>query len=276
MTDRWNAVTKAVVLARGLGTRMRAEDGAATLDDAQRAAAARGVKAMIPIGRPFLDYALSALADAGCTDVCLVIGPEHTDIRDYFMRQSPPERVRVSFAVQEEPRGTADAMLAAEAFAAGDRVLMVNSDNYYPASALAALRAVPGSGLLGFEREALVREGNIEAARVLRYALLALDADGTLARIVEKPDAAAAQALGAEALVSMNAWVFTPVIYEACRRVRPSPRGELEVQDAVRIAIEELGERFAVVRVAAGVLDLSSRGDIASVRDRLARVEARP
>lgn len=276
MSDRGNAVTKAVVLARGLGTRMRADDGAAGLDDAQRAAAARGVKAMIPVGRPFLDYALSALADAGCTAVCLVIGPEHTDIRDYFTRQAPPTRVRVAFAVQQEPRGTADAVLAAEAFAAGDRVLMVNSDNYYPASALAALRAVPGSGLLGFEREALVRESNIEAARVLRYALLALNADGTLARIVEKPDAAAARALGAEALVSMNAWVFTPAIFEACRRVRPSPRGELELQDAVRIAIEELGERFTVVRVAAGVLDLSSRGDIAAVRARLAGVEARP
>ncbi len=276
MTERWPAVTKAVVLARGLGTRMRAEDGTVRLDDAQHAAAARGVKAMIPVGRPFLDYALSALADAGCTAVCLVIGPEHTDIREYYTRQAPPERVRVSFAVQAEPRGTADALLAAERFAAGDRVLMVNSDNYYPASALAALRAVPGAGLLGFEREALIRQSNIDAGRVLRYALLAVRADATLARIAEKPDEATARAFGKDALVSMNAWLFTPAIYEACRRVVPSVRGEMELQDAVRIAIEDLGERFTVVRVAAGVLDLSSRADIATVRERLAGVDARP
>ena len=276
MTERWTEITKAVVLARGLGTRMRREDPSATLDEAQQAAAAAGVKAMIPIGRPFLDYALSALADAGCREVCLVIGPEHTDIRDYYTRRAPPERVRVAFAEQPEPRGTADALLAAEAFAAGDRVLMVNSDNYYPAAALAALRRVPGSGLLGFEREALVRESNIEPERVLRYALLAVRPDGTLARIVEKPDDATARAFGDLALVSMNAWAFTPAIYEACRRVTPSARGELELQDAVRIAIDEMGERFTVVPVAAGVLDLSSRSDIAAVRERLAGVEAHP
>ena len=276
MTNRWPAVTKAVVLARGLGTRMRRDDATVALDDVQAAVAARGVKAMIPIGRPFLDYALSALADAGCTDVCLVIGPEHDEIRDYYTRKSPPARVRVAFAVQQEPRGTADALLSARDFAAGDRVLMVNSDNYYPPRALAALRGVAGAGLLGFDRDALIRDGNIEAARVQKYALLALNADGTLARIVEKPDAATVAAMGADALVSMNAWVFTPAIFEACRRVKPSARGELELQDAVRIAVDELDERFDVVRVAAGVLDLSSRGDIASVRDRLAGVEARP
>lgn len=276
MSDRAPAVTKAVVLARGLGTRMRRKDPGAAIDDAQAAVAEKGIKAMIPIGRPFLDFALSALADAGCTDVCLVIGPEHDEIRDYFGRVSPPQRVRVAFAVQAEPRGTADALLAAEPFAAGDRVLMVNSDNYYPPPALAALRAVPGSGVLGFERETLIRESNIEPERVRRYALLALNADGSLARIVEKPDATTEASMGTEALVSMNAWVFTPVIYDACRRVKPSARGELELQDAVRIAIDELGERIDVVPVAAGVLDLSSRGDIASVRERLAGVEARP
>lgn len=276
MTHRWAEVTKAVVLARGLGTRMRREDPAATLDPAQRAAAAAGVKAMIPIGRPFLDYALSALADAGCTDVCLVIGPEHGEIRDYYTGRGRPRRVRVAFAEQAEPRGTADALLAAQAFAAGHRVLMVNSDNYYPPAALAALRAVPGAGLLGFERDALVRESNVEPERVLKYALLAVRPDGTLERIVEKPDAATARALGAHALVSMNAWVFTPAIFDACRRVTPSARGELELQDAVRIAIDEMGERFTVVRVAAGVLDLSSRSDIAAVRQRLSGVEAHP
>ena len=66
-------------------------------------------------------------------------------------------------------------------------------------------------------------------------------------------------------MISMNLWSFTPAIYEACRRVTPSVRGELELQDAVRIAMTELGERFRVLGSAAGVLDLSTRGDIESV-----------
>src|SRR6266496_6133829 len=120
---------KAVVLARGLGTRMRQSDGMARLDPAQEAAAAAGIKAMISFGRPFLDYVLSALADAGLEEVCLVIGPEHAAVRDYHTTTVPPRRVRLAFAVQEEPRGTADAVLAAEQFAAGEGFLVINSDN---------------------------------------------------------------------------------------------------------------------------------------------------
>ena len=57
---------KAVILARGLGKRMRQADEHASLDPKQAAVADQGIKAMIPIGRPFLDYVLSALADADC------------------------------------------------------------------------------------------------------------------------------------------------------------------------------------------------------------------
>ena len=64
---------KAVILARGLGTRMRKEDGSADLTDRQAAVADIGVKAMIPIDRPFLDYVISALNDVGYRRICLVI-----------------------------------------------------------------------------------------------------------------------------------------------------------------------------------------------------------
>ena len=56
---------KAVLLARGLGSRMKQDGDAATITASQAAAAAAGSKGMMPIGsRPFLDYVLSALADA--------------------------------------------------------------------------------------------------------------------------------------------------------------------------------------------------------------------
>ena len=53
---------KLVVLARGLGTRMRRADDAVPLSPQQAAAADAGAKAMMPVGRPFLDYVLSAAA----------------------------------------------------------------------------------------------------------------------------------------------------------------------------------------------------------------------
>lgn len=266
------APTQAVILARGLGTRMRREDGTTQLDAAQSEIAAQGVKAMIPIGRPFLDYALSALADAGFTRICLVIGPEHDMVRRYYRHDVALSRLEVQFAVQESPLGTSDAVLAAADVVGDDRFVVLNSDNYYPARALAALREAPGSALLGFERAALVREGNMEASRIEKYAVVAVGPDGGVDRIVEKPDAATLARFGQDAPISMNAWLFTPTIFEACRRVQPSSRGELELVDAVRLAIDELDEHFTVVPVSAGVLDLSSRGDIASVKAQLADV----
>jgi len=267
-------VNRAVILARGLGRRMRESDPGTVLDAGQESAAAKGIKGMIPIGRPFLDYLLSSLADAGFTETCLVIGPEHQSVRKYYETPGRLSRISVTFATQEEPRGTADAVAAAEVFAGGQRFLVCNADNYYPALVLAALRALKEPGLAGFAPGPLVGLSNIPAARVAQFALLAETPDSYLADIVEKPDPATIARLGPRARVSMNAWVFGPEIFDACRHVTPSVRGELELQDAVRYAIRVLGTRFRVVPVEAGVLDLSQRGDIAGVAEHLAGVEA--
>ena len=270
------ACTRAVILARGLGTRMRqAAAGSADLDPRQARVADSGLKAMIPVGRPFLDYLLAAVADAGCREVCLVIGPEHDAVREYYTRGVRLSRLAVAFAVQERPEGTADAVLAAEACVGDAPFLVLNSDNYYPVEALARLRALAGPGLAGFEREALVREGNIDAERVGKYAVLDVDDEGYLRGIVEKPDAAAWAAIGREAPISMNCWRFGPAIFAAARAIDRSSRGEYELADAVQHAIDSLGERFEVVPVRAGVLDLSMRSDIPSVARRLQGIEVR-
>jgi dTDP-glucose pyrophosphorylase len=269
------ALVKAVILARGLGTRMRRQDTAAAIDRDQAVAADTGVKAMIPVGRPFLDYGLSALADAGYRQVCLVIGPEHTAVREYYTRTVVPSRVAITFAIQERPLGTADAVAAAETFAGGDQFLMINSDNYYPAGALEALRRLGRPGLAVFERDSLVREGNVDAARVRQFAVVRTGAAGELLEIIEKPDAETVEALGPEVFVSMNCWVFGPAIFAACARIGLSPRGELELTDAVRYSMASLGERYTAIPFRAPVLDLSSRTDIAAVTARLAGTEVR-
>jgi glucose-1-phosphate thymidylyltransferase len=269
------AVTRAVILARGLGTRMRRADDTAALDPAQAAVAASGVKALIDVGRPFLDYVLSALADVGITEVCLVIGPEHEALREYAASRTGG-RLHLTTTVQEEPRGTADAVAAAREFAGGQRVIVLNSDNHYPREALEALAAAPGSALVGFDRAALVAHSNIPAERIRAFALVATDPqhEGRLRDIVEKPDAQTLAAFGEDAPVSMNAWLFTPAIFDACARIAPSVRGELEIIDAVRLLLAE-GEAFTVVGAAVGVLDLSSRADVAAVQEALAGIEVR-
>jgi dTDP-glucose pyrophosphorylase len=267
-------ITKAIVLARGLGSRMRRDDASVALSPEQASAAERGLKAMIPVGRPFLDYVLSGLADAGVLDVCLVIGPEHDQVRRYYATQSRPTRLSVAFSVQNEAKGTADALLAAREFAATQNFLVLNADNYYPVESYRALILHGGPGLAGFDRDALVRHGNIDVARIRRYALLRVS-DGWLEDIVEKPDEMTYASMGEHALVSMNLWSFSPVIFDACERVSPSARGELELPEAVRIAVRQMGIGFRVFPMHAGVLDLSSRPDVASVAEHLKHVEVR-
>src|SRR5262245_49536823 len=141
---------------------MRSAGAADGAHPAQSRVAETGVKGMIPFRRPFLDYVLSALADAGCHDVCLVIGPEHDIVREHYERTHPPRRVRVAFAIQAEPRGTADAVLAARGFAGDDPFLVLNADNYYPVETLHALVDLDGQGLPAFRRSTLVASSNID------------------------------------------------------------------------------------------------------------------
>ena len=252
--------------------------GAAELSGSQRAMAERGIKGMIPFGegRPFLDYALSGLADAGVRQLCLVIGPGHPEIRSYYEGAGKPSRLELQFAIQPRPLGTADALLAAEPFAAGEPVLMVNADNLYPPAGLRALLGLTHAGLLGFRRSTLLGVGNIRPERIAGFALLETDGDGELTRIIEKPTRTEVGTFAADPLVSMNAWLLPPSIYAACRAIGPSPRGELELVDAVRHTMEQLGERFQVIESPEGVLDLSSPRDIAEVAARLQRSEPRP
>jgi glucose-1-phosphate thymidylyltransferase len=311
-------ITRAVVLARGLGTRMREPDAAARLSEGQRRAADAGIKMMIPVhGRPFLDYVLTTVADAGITDVALIVAPDHEVVREHY-RVHPPERVALSFVVQPEPRGTANAVNEAQRWTAGEPFLAMNADNLYPVPALHALAALDEPGLCGFDREDLVRTSNIPPERVLSFALVEVDDEGYLTAIVEKPGdlppeggnhrmppeggnyrspgqgapspgIPAASAEGPspgnpvvsafrrkkDLLVSMNLWRFDARIFDACRDVPRSARGELELPEAVALAMRR-GVRFKTISARGPVLDLSRRGDAADVERRLAGLAPHP
>jgi Na+/proline symporter/dTDP-glucose pyrophosphorylase len=261
--------TKAVILAAGRGTRMQATDHEVALAPDQAAAADAGTKAMIPVGHPFLDYSLSALGDAGFTDVCIVVASDDHTIRDRYTRSAVPTRLSVSFVVQLRASGTADAVLAAEEFTAGEPFVIINSDNYYPPNVLASLRIAAEPACVGFSREGLIRRGDIPAARIAEYAILDVAADGHLRRIIEKPDSSMTASLASAAEVSMNCWRLTSEIFRACRDVPPSTRNEFELPAAVQYAIDVLGMRVRVIHADAPVLDMSRRADIPIVTARL-------
>ena len=159
---------KAVILARGLGMRMRAETAGVVLTTEQHRIAEAGIKALMPVvnDKTLLELIMENLSAAGFDDICLVIGPEHSAIRDFCSENE----LDVRFAIQDEPRGTADAVLAAEECVGGELFLVVNSDNLYPVDGLRILRATNRPAMLAFERDALIRLSNIAEDRIAKYA----------------------------------------------------------------------------------------------------------
>ncbi len=287
---------RAVVLARGLGTRMRETDPAVALTPEQQRSADAGLKPMIPInGRPFIDYVLGAIADAGLTDVALVVAPVHDVIRRYFDEHAP-RRLRVAFVVQHDALGTANAVLAAEAWTGRDPFLTMNADNLYPTPALRDLAALDEPALLAFDADDLVRTSNIPADRVKAFAIVETDDEGYLTRVIEKPkelprdrelppeggsyrtgsEEPVASAFRRKNLqISMNCWRFDARIFDACRDVPRSPRGEFELPQAVMLAAAR-GVRFKALPACGPVLDLSRRADMADVARRLDTISPRP
>jgi glucose-1-phosphate thymidylyltransferase len=225
-------------------------------------------------GRPFLDHILSSLADGGIIDVCLVVPPLHDEMRSWY-REHPPVRLRLAFAVQAEPLGTANALLAAEEWIAGRDFIVLNADNLYPVAAIHALVTMGEPGLVAFDAATLVESGNIDAARIAAFAILELDGRGMLTRIIEKPTERERAAAGDHPWISMNIWRFDAGIFAACRDVARSSRGEFELPQAVQLAITR-GAPIRAVTMAAAVLDLSRRDDVAGVASRLGALEAHP
>ena len=261
---------KAVILARGLGKRMRRADPSAPgLTGQARSLAQRGLKSLIPLrGRPFLDYVVGSLLEAGLGRLCLVVAPDGDQFMDYASRAGERTGAEITWAVQSRPLGTADAVLAAERFVGDDPFVMVNADNLYPAGALRRLAQVSERCCCAaaFERDELLRTSNFSRRRVGAFAVLVAGEDGRLEEIVEKPAEPQRYVRAGRLLVSMNLYRFTREVFDACRQVQPHPvRGELELTAAVCLMLRAGSVPFRVIEVGGPVLDLTSRADLRSL-----------
>ena len=258
---------RAMILAGGLGTRMQKEVDGLELDEATQRIADQGAKGLIPIGRPFLDHSLQAMLDAGLRNFCLVVPPGASVLRKYYEAVAENlDGATISFAVQDEPLGTANAVAAGREWAADKPFLVLNSDNFYTATTVAALASAPAPASVAFERDALIGGSNIPADRIVRFAAMELANDGRLLRIVEKPGNPDDYAHDGKLYVSMNCFLFVPSIFDACDAIEPNPiRNEYELPTAVQYEIDA-GLAYQTVRIEEGVLDLTGRTDIGPVR----------
>jgi NDP-sugar pyrophosphorylase family protein len=199
----------AVILAAGLGTRLRPH----TLTTPK--------PLLLVQGRPILDWIIGALPPV--ERLVVVVNYLAEQVEEYLKNQ---RHVADWVAVRQEvPRGTGDALRVCRPQVRSDRFLVLNGDDLYGAADLSALAAKP-AGLLAHP---------VDEPR--KFGIVFPRADGTLERLVEKPDLTGRQ------LANIGAYLFPKSAFDI--ELPLSPRGEYEITDAVS-AVARAGEFYVV------------------------------
>ena len=198
-------------------------------------------KQLMPVyDKPMIHYPLSTLMLAGIRKILLITTPRDRAAFESFLGDGSQWGISLEYAVQEEPKGIAQAFLIGERFIGGEPVSLILGDNIFYAEGLAdkltvAARRTQGATIFGY----YVTEPE-------RYGVVSFDADGKALDIVEKP----AKPESHYAVTGL--YFYDDQVVEIAKELRPSGRGELEITDINhaylerdQLAVEILGRGTA-------------------------------
>lgn len=271
---------KLVILAGGVSSRMKNSTvpdnqvDSKLIDDAKNKS-----KGMIRIGdneRPFLDYLLFNVRQAGYEDIVIVISERDNSIKEHYSNHSI-EGLNISYAVQvipagrEKPLGTADALyqaLKSKPEWNGASFTMCNSDNLYSMHALKLmLESQHLNAMIDYDRDGL----EVEKERIEKFAITKKDDEGFLLDIIEKPTEDEIKTVKGKSGfigVSMNLFRFNyDMILPFLETVPLHPvRQEKELPAAIKIMIVENPKSLFCYPLREHVPDLTSKNDILTVK----------
>jgi len=222
---------KAILLAGGTGSRLFP----VTL----------GVsKQLLPIyDKPMIYYPLSTLLLAGIRDILIISTPEDIGAYKRLLGDGNQWGIQLSYTIQQQPRGLAEAFLLGEDFIGQDAVCLVLGDNVFY-----------GDGFQALLKSAIERTQSTQTATVFgysvknpqRYGVIEFDEAGKALSIEEKP----LEPKSDKAVVGL--YFYPNSVLEIAKNVTPSARGELEITsvnqaylEAKNLYVEPLGRGFA-------------------------------
>lgn len=209
---------KALILAGGAGTRLRPITHTSA-------------KQLVPVAnKPILYYGIEAMVSAGITDIGVIVG----DTRDEVMAalgDGARWGARITFIPQDEPLGLAHCVLIAADFLGDDDFVMYLGDNLLEQDLGAFVHAFEAARAGAEPPTAQILLKRVPDPH--RFGIAELDAAGHVVRLVEKP------ADPPTDLALVGVYLFDRTINEAVRAIAPSPRGELEITDAIQWLVDQ-------------------------------------
>jgi len=204
---------KGLILSGGKGTRLRPLTHTSA-------------KQLVPVAnQPVLFYGIHAMAEAGISEVGIIVAPETGDEIRAAAGDGSQFGVSITYIDQAEPLGLAHAVLTAEDFLGDSAFVMYLGDNLLRNGITDLVRTFEADA-----PDALILLTKVPDPE--NYGVAELAGDGRVSRLVEKP------AEPATDLALVGVYMFTPGVFEAARAIEPSARGELEITDAIQYLVD--------------------------------------